>query len=173
MWKNPELRVDETLLRSWTPEDATWYVESRDAEIYRWTSERQDLTVEDAAESIRKANAGKNAICLAVVNCKTGQLFGNIALVPVAEDSKSGEIMFWLAAQARGRGVAIRAVRLLCNWALIELGLDSIVAKTLHGNDRSQSVIAKAGFRQYLPANNQEKSDSYKWYRLTKEIFFQ
>jgi RimJ/RimL family protein N-acetyltransferase len=168
MWENPELQLDDILLRPWKLEDAAWYVEARDAEIFRWTTERRDLSVEDAAESIKQANTAKNTICLAVVNCRTGQLLGNIALVPVAGDLKSGEIMFWLAAQARRRGVAVRAVRLLCQWALKELGLDTIVAKTFPGNDRSQHVIAEAGFQRYLPIDKLERDDSYEWYILTK-----
>jgi RimJ/RimL family protein N-acetyltransferase len=168
MWENPELQLDEILLRPWKPEDATWYVEARDAEVFRWTTERRDLTVEDAAESIKQANIANEAVCLAVVDYKTGQLLGNIALVREAGDSKSGEIMFWLATQARGRGVAVKAVRLLCQWALSELGLNSIVAKTFPRNDRSQRVIIKAGFQKCLHADKLKRDNSYEWYILTK-----
>ena len=33
-----------------------------------------------------------------------------------------GEIGYWVAAEARGRGIATRAVRLLADWARDELG---------------------------------------------------
>ncbi len=57
-----------------------------------------------------------------------------------------GEVGYWLAAPARGRGVATRAVRLLCAWAFEELSLARIQLHTLPGNVASERLAERAGF---------------------------
>ena len=53
---------------------------------------------------------------------------------------------YWIAAPARGRGAATRAVRLLRDWAQQELGLDALEILAHTDNRASQRVAAAAGF---------------------------
>jgi RimJ/RimL family protein N-acetyltransferase len=53
---------------------------------------------------------------------------------------------YWVAAPARGRGVAVRAVRLLCAWGFEARGLPRIQLHTLPGNVASERVAERAGF---------------------------
>lgn len=56
------------------------------------------------------------------------------------------EIGFWLLPEARGRGVATRAVCVFCRWAFAELALARIQASADVDNPASQRVLEKAGF---------------------------
>jgi RimJ/RimL family protein N-acetyltransferase len=57
-----------------------------------------------------------------------------------------GEIGYWVAAEARGRGVATRAVRMLADWAREELGLTKLEVLPHKDNLPSRRVAEKAGF---------------------------
>jgi RimJ/RimL family protein N-acetyltransferase len=59
-----------------------------------------------------------------------------------------GEIGYWIAAPARGRGIATRAVRLLAAWALEEVALPVLEIHVLPGNGPSHAVARKAGFKR-------------------------
>ena len=74
----------------------------------------------------------------AIVDAETGGLLGSIEL--------SGEdtIGYWVARDARGRGVATRALTLLCGWATQR----PLHLTTHPENVASQRVAEKAGFRR-------------------------
>ncbi len=58
------------------------------------------------------------------------------------------EVGYLMAPDARGRGWATRAVRLLCDWAIDDLGIDRVELLADVDNTASQRVAAKAGFRR-------------------------
>ncbi len=161
-------------LRRWRVEDAGWYVAARDEEIFRWTTERQDLTQAEAEEAIRKVNDSPEALCFAIVvhrakeQCdeeqSTQDLLGNIALRFDPTNSKEAEIMYWLAPSARGRGIATIAVALLCEWAFQSIGLDRVTLKTLRGNIRSQRVAERAGFRLLMDQSGKGLEAETVWF---------
>jgi RimJ/RimL family protein N-acetyltransferase len=154
------------LLRPWKLEDARWYVESRDEEVFRWTEERRDLTIPEAQDSIRRANAGTGAIGFAVVDSKSLELLGNVTLAFREDNRKNAEIMYWLASRGRGRGIATESVKLLCRWAFDTLGLERVMLKTHVGNIRSQAVAERAGFRSRVVEDACGGQASL-WYELT------
>lgn len=55
---------------------------------------------------------------------------------------------YWVAADARGRGICTRALRLLSRYALGELGLQRLELITDPDNTASQRVAEKVGFRR-------------------------
>ena len=55
------------------------------------------------------------------------------------------QIGYWLAASARGRGYATRAMILLTRW-LFELGAARVFLTIVAGNDASVDVARRAGF---------------------------
>jgi len=128
-------------LRQWHLDDADWYVEcTRDPEIQRWTTEPPDLDVATARAAIEHAVADR-LVALAITDAATGELLGNLALSP------TGELSYWLAPAARGRGVATRAVRLLVGWAR-KSGVDRVELHAHVDNVGSQRVAERAGFRR-------------------------
>lgn len=58
------------------------------------------------------------------------------------------EVGYLMAPEARGRGWATRAVRMLCDWAIDDLGIDRVELLADIDNAASQRVAAKAGFRR-------------------------
>jgi RimJ/RimL family protein N-acetyltransferase len=63
-------------------------------------------------------------------------------------DPPTGAIGYWLLANARGQGHATRAVRLLVDHAIRDLGLRRLIVVTEPANTRSRAVAERAGFEQ-------------------------
>jgi RimJ/RimL family protein N-acetyltransferase len=158
------LRNDLVMLRPWQIEDAPWYVKARDEEIYRWTTERRTLTVEETEAAIRQVNAGDPITSFAIVAIDSGHLVGNIALARDEHVRSSGEVMYWLAAAGRGRGIATAAVELICRWAFAELDLAQITLQTHADNARSQHVAERTGFKRMRDANTSEQQADRVWF---------
>jgi hypothetical protein len=116
-------------LRAWQPQDAEWYVaQLADAEIQRFTTEPAELAPEDVRAEIEDMLATRAHAGLAVTDAATGALLGSAGLA-VGEPGV-GEISYWVAADARGRGAATRAVRLLVDWGLAVRAAPGSAART-------------------------------------------
>jgi RimJ/RimL family protein N-acetyltransferase len=80
--------------------------------------------------------------------------------INVGSDS-AGAVGYWLLPEARGRGFATRAVRLICDWAFQDLALPGLRLLTEPENLASQRVAERAGFRrQGEPPSKAEKDGS-------------
>lgn len=88
-------------------------------------------------------SAGRDAQFTIVSQLKAG-LLGSIAL-HVPEDSPAS-VGYWLASDARGRGIATEAVRLILGWAFDTIGLARVELYAQKGNVASQRVAERAGF---------------------------
>ncbi len=73
---------------------------------------------------------------------------GRIAVSAGAWVDGNVQFGYWVKREARGRGVATRALRLLSRWAVAELGAARLQLVTEPENDASQRVAEKAGFRR-------------------------
>lgn len=159
------LRADDFFLRPWEVEDAAWYVEARDEEVFKWTQERRDLTVEETEEAIRSGNHDPEALGFAIIDGRTGERVGSICLAFREGTRDYAEVMCWLAPWGRGRGMATNAVKMLCQWAFRSLGLERVTLKTLEGNTRSQLVAKRAGFQEQSVRNGSDADCM--WFELT------
>jgi ribosomal-protein-alanine N-acetyltransferase len=138
----------EVVLRAWQPEDAEWYASvARDPEIQRWTSEPDDPAAGVVRDAIVQMHATRAHAGMVVIDAGSGRLLGNAGLSRSREDPEIGEISYWLAPDARGRGTATRAVRLLIGWAR-ECGLRRVELFTHVDNIASQRVAERAGMRR-------------------------
>jgi 8-oxo-dGTP pyrophosphatase MutT (NUDIX family) len=72
-----------------------------------------------------------------------GQPVGQVAVRPLSADE--GELSWSLQDDQRGHGYATRAVRLLVEHALGELGLTRVQARVALGNDLAMRVATRAG----------------------------
>jgi RimJ/RimL family protein N-acetyltransferase len=61
---------------------------------------------------------------------------------------RTGHVGYWCAAEARGRGVVTRALRLLSRYGFEEVGLLRLELITDPDNVASQRVAEKAGYRR-------------------------
>jgi RimJ/RimL family protein N-acetyltransferase len=80
-------------------------------------------------------------------------------------DGGAAEVGYWVAAHARGRGIATRAVRLVCDWAARELGLEALEIMHHEDNPASQGVARAAGFTEsgetHVPAGGELAEGRY------------
>ena len=120
----------------------------QDPEIPRWTRVPQPYTRAEAerwiAASQLERDAGTAIDWLAVD--ERDDVLASVALQHIRRDDGLGEIGYWVAAPARGRGIATRAVRLVTEWALGELGLHTLEIMTHEDNVASQGVARAAGY---------------------------
>ena len=131
------LEEDGIRLRPWSEGDVPAIVEAcQDEEIPRWTRVPSPYTEADARGFV--ATADERAF--AIVDPESDELLGSIAIHP--DDS----LGYWLRREARGRGVASRALALVSRWALTELGLPRVWLVAEPENVASQRVAEKAGF---------------------------
>jgi RimJ/RimL family protein N-acetyltransferase len=145
----PTLRNGDLILRPKRAEDADAITAAcQDPEIPRWTLVPTPYTRADAeafiAGSERDAADGRAANLVAVD--ADGRLLGSFSVMELDRAPGFGEIGYWVAADARGRGVATRAVRLLADWARRELNLTRIEVLPHRDNAPSRRVAEKAGF---------------------------
>jgi RimJ/RimL family protein N-acetyltransferase len=134
------------ILRALRESDVSAIVEAcQDPEIPRWTNVPSPYTENDARSFVASVLRGEgHEMTLAIADAADGSLVGAVGLRQPGDGV--GEVGYWLAAPARGRGLTTRAVRLLCAWAFDELGYARIQLHTLPGNDVSERVAERAGF---------------------------
>lgn len=75
-----------------------------------------------------------------------GVLLGGGSLYDVRREQGCASVGYWLAPEARGRGVATHAVRLLARWAFAELGVARLELTCSSDNEASQRVAERCGF---------------------------
>jgi RimJ/RimL family protein N-acetyltransferase len=82
----------------------------------------------------------------AIVDAEDGAFLGLALLVRIDRDGREAEAGYIVAPEARGRGIAARALRLLTEWALKELGLLRVELRIDEENAASARVADRAGF---------------------------
>jgi RimJ/RimL family protein N-acetyltransferase len=137
------LADDAIRLRPFTDDDVPAIVAAcQDPEIPRWTRVPAPYTEADA----RAFLADPSDRAFAIVDSASGELAG--AIGARSEEEGRVEIGYWVVREARGRGVATRALRLLARWAVEELDAARLQLYADPANTASQRVAEKAGFRR-------------------------
>lgn len=149
---DPPLSDGVVRLRQWEASDAPEVRRLvQDPEIPRFMGIPENQTLEGVQAWMATVpetwQAGSSAR-MAVVDAESGELVGSIAITRSADDAAIGEVGYWVAGHARGRGVASRAVRLLTEWAFDALDLWRIEITTHPDNVASQRVAERCGFRR-------------------------
>ncbi|MFI6843122.1 GNAT family N-acetyltransferase [Kitasatospora sp. NBC_00085] len=155
------------LLRPFRDEDASALVEVyRDETLRRFTR----IPVTDADEAARwldiqyRGWADGDRYSFAVLEPRAGhpaELVANVVLKRGTPGGASAEVGYWTAADARGRGVAPRALEAVTGWAFTAFAADGLVRlDLLHQVDNTAScrVAEKTGYRfaSVLPARPPE-----------------
>lgn len=138
-------------LRRWRPEDAEDVARACDDPVTaQWLPVPVPYTPEHGhsyvADRTAQAWADGTAAELAVTDAVTGDLLGAVGLKLPQRDQGFGEVGYWTAPWARGRGVAGRGAQLLSQWGLEVLGLARVELVADADNVASQRAAAKAGF---------------------------
>jgi len=155
-----ELFDDRLYLRPWRLGDAAAvYRACQDPLIQRWTSVPSPYRLEHAEGFVDEISptawrSGTGAI-FGVFDRTSGQLLAATGIHRLAEQEVPaggrGELGYWSAEWARGKGVMTDASRLVCKWAFTDtgdggLGLARIDWYAEVGNDASRRVAEKLGF---------------------------
>lgn len=172
---DPALGDDAIVLRPWTLDDVPAVTAAcQDPEIPRWTLVTSPYTEADARPWLEAVTAGReNVVDLAIEERNSGVLAGSISLWIVKPEV--GEFGYWATRELRGRGYMTRALRLLSEWALGELGLARLQLCTIPGNTSSERVAEKVGFqregllRSYIDQRG-DRRDVVMWSLLPGEL---
>jgi RimJ/RimL family protein N-acetyltransferase len=145
----PTLRDAELILRAPAPGDAEAVTAAcQDPEIQRWTFVPSPYRREHAeawiAAAPQRARDGVAVTLLAFGG--EGRLAGSFSLMELDLERGYGEIGYWVAPWARGRGVATRSVRLVHEWAVGTLGLRRLEILPHAENAPSRRVAERCGY---------------------------
>jgi len=145
----PTLRDGDLTLRPPLPGDAEAVTAAcQDPAIQRWTlvpsPYRREHAEEWLAAAPERARAGEAVSLLAVDG--DGRLAGSFSLMELDHDRGHGEIGYWVAPWARGRGVATRSVGLLHGWAVEQLGMRRLEILPHADNAPSRRVAERCGY---------------------------
>jgi [ribosomal protein S5]-alanine N-acetyltransferase len=142
----PEIRVDELILRPWTPADAPALVQAySDPDIQRWHV--RSMSAEEAlawASSWERRWAEESAVGWAID--LDGVLAGRMCVRRLDLDQGEGEVAYWVVPGARGRGVATRALQAVTDWMFTHVGLHRIYLEHSTRNEASCRVAVGARF---------------------------
>jgi RimJ/RimL family protein N-acetyltransferase len=82
----------------------------------------------------------------AIEDAETGEFLGIAGLVAIEREANQAEIGYIVSPQARGRGIATRALRLVTDYALGEVGLARVQLLINSDNTPSLRVAERSGY---------------------------
>jgi RimJ/RimL family protein N-acetyltransferase len=144
-----ELRDGDLVLRPWTEDDVDAIVAAcQDPEISRWIPFVPRPYGRDDAETYLRGclESGDERYPFAITDETTRRLLGSIDLR--LNHLYRGHVGYWVAAEARGRGVCTSALRLVSRMALDDLDVQRMELITDPDNVASQRVAEKVGYRR-------------------------
>ena len=106
----------------------------------------------------------------------TGAFAGSIGLYYKDRPLSEAMIGYSLRPEFRGKGIATRAVNLMCAWAFETVGVVRIIAGTFPENRASQRVLERAGFtregylKAALPGRDGSRIDDIRFVRLSPNL---
>ncbi|GAA4225256.1 RimJ/RimL family protein N-acetyltransferase [Streptosporangium album] len=133
----------EVELRGWRPDDAPILLDAFSSPDMAQQAARRIDTQRAALEWMGVWGFREDAQAFAVV--VDGQVVGNVAVSNI-DAHDTGWVSYWTSPHARGRGVAVAAVRLLTDWAFRERGLFRLELGHRLNNPASCAVATRAGF---------------------------
>jgi RimJ/RimL family protein N-acetyltransferase len=171
-----EIPGDGVLLRPWRLDDAPAITAAcQDPEIARWIPLiPTPYTGQDAHDFLEHIMVSDDSYGFAIVDGDSGELAGSISIR--LQRFSTGHIGYWVAREARGRGVATAALNALCRWGVDELDLKRLELVTDPENLASQRVAEKAGFeregimRSALEYQDGRRRDSVLFSLLPEEL---
>ncbi|MFC5927901.1 GNAT family N-acetyltransferase [Micromonospora vulcania] len=142
-----ELSAADLLLRPWREADAPAVRDAlRDPDIAQWNPQGGHIDDDSALLWVRRRadwSAGDH-VSMAVTAAAGGQLLGSVSLHHIHHGDAS--IGYWTVPTARKRGVAVRAVVRLTEWAFADLRLHRVELCHAVANSASCRVADRAGY---------------------------
>jgi len=120
-----------------------------DEDVARFTLLPSPLDHETAREWVERYVVGWRAGTLggfAIVSVAERAFLGFIGIVRYDAAGRTAELGYIVAPEARGRGIAARALRLLTEWSFDELGLERVELRIDPANLPSLRLAEKLGY---------------------------
>ncbi|QIQ04269.1 GNAT family N-acetyltransferase [Streptomyces liangshanensis] len=138
-------------LRAWrTGDEATLVRGHTDPEFLRWNTPLVPVTTEaGATEHIRQRAEGRANDEMAhfcVTDEATGRILGHVGLAMIDLRMRSARVGYWVLPEARGRGVARRALAVCGRWGFEEAGLHRIDLGHALGHEASCRIAERCGY---------------------------
>jgi RimJ/RimL family protein N-acetyltransferase len=150
---DPSLQDGFVLLRPWTERDVPAIAAAcNEEEMALWLDQvPQPYSERDAREYVASTRRGwreGTTSSFAIVDLRSQAPVGSIGVHWLDWEQRVAEVGYWVAREARGRGLASRAVRLVARWVLQDCGIERLQLRADVLNAASQKVAEKAGFRR-------------------------
>lgn len=139
-------------VRVWRRTDAAQVhdIIARNPDIPRWTLMPEPFTREDAEQFIRSVpeqwRSGDTGLFCITPADDLDRVIGSVGIY--TRMHQIGHLGYWVAAAERGRGVATRALRLVCRWAFATTDLVRLELQVIPGNEASIRVAERVGFQR-------------------------
>lgn len=151
----PELLGHGLRLSPWDPDSETdvetWLRGCVDPEFQRWNTPIRSIADADSARESLRSKAAQAAdgasASYRVTDADTGTTLGHIGVNAIHPDLRHARVGYWVLPEARGRGVATRALALAAHWAHTELGLHRLELDHALGHEASCRIAERCGFR--------------------------
>lgn len=147
----PTLTAGDLVLRPWRDSDADAVVRAcQEPAIQRYTRVPEPYLLSDAEEFVgsgtREAWRVGAGAAFAIASIESGDVVGAVGLMDVDAVRRVASAGYWMAAAARRRGVASRALGAITEWALTDVGFVRLEVEIEPENTASLGVAAAAGF---------------------------
>jgi RimJ/RimL family protein N-acetyltransferase len=149
---DPPFGDDVVHLRRWRTDDVSaLYAAFSDPTVQRFSWPKlRPYSEADAREFLAGQEEGRargtELELAAVTPDGRDLLLGCVSLYAIDRDQGRAAVGYWLAPDARGRGIASRSVQLLAGWAFATLGLARLELTCSPENRASQRVAERCGF---------------------------
>lgn len=146
----PVLRDEQVALRPWRANDAAAVLEAcQDPEIQRWMDVPVPFLAQHADEFVgdraREQWSSRQGAPFAITTSVSDQAVGSCGLVSVDQTDLVAQVVCAVHPSARGRQIGQRAGRLLCDWALRDLGIARLEFYIEPTNAASRAVATHLG----------------------------
>jgi ribosomal-protein-serine acetyltransferase len=144
--------ADGAHLRLWETGDAaelTEVIATNREHLATWLPWAQTYGFQDSVEFLElqrlqvEANDGFDTALLL-----DGRIAGGVGFHRIDWINRTTSIGYWLAADAEGRGLMTAAVTALLDYAFFEWELHRVIIEVVVGNERSQAIPERLGFRE-------------------------
>ena len=159
-------------------------LDSKDAPfMYEWMTDPEitrffrfdasTISIEGCESFIENAQSDPNTVHFAIAD-ERDEYLGTISLKGIDREKKQAEYAISTRKKTHGSGAALRATRLIMQYAFETLGLERVYLNVLAENGRANAFYRKAGFRfvreepQALELRGERKA--LNWYEITKQF---
>ena len=176
-WPDPDLTDGTVCLRRWGAADLpALRAAAADPEIrrFRYSLPASDEEAQRWLADVEAAREAGRRLELAIAVDQNNDAIGSISLTDI--EHGQAMIRYWLLPEARGRGTAAGAVRLLAGWAVEVLQIAHIVLLIEPENRSSWRLAERCGFvrearlRSYFESSDGERRDLLVYGLLPSEL---